>query len=286
MVAGLPEHDTAVDHFFIVMDPGIAGQFGNGVTQRHGPAERAMGGHGDQRIGHPDNARLQGNGAARQPLRIAAAIEVFVVLQHYSGDGPGEVDLFENIVAGLGVLTLFARPGGLGPTPDPVLVVLAGWLLIGWLIPLALVDLEQMWLPEPLCRWGLVCGLAVTAVVGGLQGSSSASRLVLEHLLAVALGLLGFEATTALASRLFGRPALGLGDAMLAALIGAWLGPLGLGLAVALAVISGALLGVLGRLSGRLSRHQAIPFGPFLVLGTLGLWVLGPEPFLRLLALG
>jgi leader peptidase (prepilin peptidase)/N-methyltransferase len=194
--------------------------------------------------------------------------------------------LVEWLVAGLGVLTLFARPGGLGPAPDPVLVVLAGWLLIGWLIPLALVDLEQMWLPEPLCRWGLVCGHADTALVGGLQGSASGSRLLLEHLLAVALGLLGFEATTALAFRLFGRPALGLGDAKLAAMIGAWLGPLGLGLAVAVAVISGALVGLLGRLSGRLSRHQAIPFGPFLVLGTLGLWGLGPAPFLRLLALG
>jgi leader peptidase (prepilin peptidase)/N-methyltransferase len=193
--------------------------------------------------------------------------------------------LVEWLVAGLGVLTLFATPGGLGPAPHPALVVLAGWILIGWLIPLALVDLDQLWLPEPLCRWGLVCGLVVTALLGGLQGSALASRLLLEHLLAVALGLLGFEATTALASRLFGRPALGLGDAKLAALIGAWLGPLGLGLAVVLAVFSGALVGLIGRLSGRLSRHQAIPFGPFLVLGTLGLWGLGPGLFLRLLAL-
>ena len=197
----------------------------------------------------------------------------------------GRYVLVEWLVAGLGVMTLVARPSGFGPAPDPVLVVIAGWILIGWLIPLALVDLEQMWLPEPLCRWGLLCGLAVTALLGGLQGSGSGSRLLLEHLLAVALGLLGFEATSALASRLFGRPALGLGDAKLAALIGAWLGPLGLGLAVALAVFSGAVVGLLGRLSGRLSRQQAIPFGPFLVLGALGLWWLGPAPFLRLLAL-
>lgn len=197
----------------------------------------------------------------------------------------GRYVLVEWLVAGLGVMTLVAQPGGLGPAPDPLLVVLAGWLLIGWLIPLALVDLEQLWLPEPLCRWGLLCGLVVTALVGGLQGQASGSRLLLEHLLAAALGLLGFEATSALASRLFGRPALGLGDAKLAALIGAWLGPLGLGLAVAVAVFSGAVVGLLGRLSGRLSRQQAIPFGPFLVLGALGLWWLGPAPFLRLLEL-
>lgn len=197
----------------------------------------------------------------------------------------GRYVLVEWLVAGLGVMTLVARPAAFGPAPDPLLLLLAGWLLIGWLIPLALVDLEQMWLPEPLCRWGLLCGLGVTALLGGLQGSASGSRLLLEHLLAVALGLLGFEATSALASRLFGRPALGLGDAKLAALIGAWLGPLGLGLAVAVAVSSGAVVGLLGRLSGRLSRQQAIPFGPFLVLGALGLWWLGPAPFLRLLAL-
>ncbi|MEB3361884.1 MAG: prepilin peptidase [Synechococcaceae cyanobacterium] len=197
----------------------------------------------------------------------------------------GRYVLVEWLVAGLGVMTLVARPGGFGPAPDPVLLVIAGWILIGWLIPLALVDLEQMWLPEPLCRWGLLCGLVVTALLGGLQGTASGSRLLLEHLLAVALGLLGFEATSALASRLFGRPALGLGDAKLAALIGAWLGPLGLGLAVAVAVFSGAVVGLLGRLSGRLSRQQTIPFGPFLVLGALGLWWLGPAPFLRLLAL-
>ncbi|MEB3168011.1 MAG: prepilin peptidase [Cyanobium sp.] len=194
--------------------------------------------------------------------------------------------LVEWLVAGLGMLTLVARPAGLGPAADPLLVVLAGWLLIGWLIPLVLIDLDQLWLPEPLCRWGLLCGLAVTALVGGLQGTASGSRLLLEHLLAAALGLLGFEATSWLAARLFGRPALGLGDAKLAALIGAWLGPLGLGLAVAVAVVSGALVGLLGRLSGRLSRQQAIPFGPFLGLGALCLWWLGPAPLLRLLALG
>jgi leader peptidase (prepilin peptidase)/N-methyltransferase len=194
--------------------------------------------------------------------------------------------LVEWLVAGLGVLTPLAWPGSLGPDPNPLLVLIASWVLIGWLIPLVLIDLDQLWLPEPLCRWGLLCGLGVTALVGGLQGSASGSRLLLDHLLAVALGLLGFEATSGLAARLFGRPALGLGDAKLAALIGAWLGPLGLGLAVAVAVFSGALLGLLGRLSGRLGRHQAIPFGPFLALGALCLWWLGPAPLLRLLALG
>ena len=32
------------------------------------------------------------------------------------------------------------------------------------LLPLALIDLDHLWMPEPLLRWGVVIGLAVTAV--------------------------------------------------------------------------------------------------------------------------
>ena len=59
-----------------------------------------------------------------------------------------------------------------------------------------------------------------------LYGDAAAGVLVAGHgllapFVAAALGLLGFEATSWLAARLFGRPALGLGDAKLAALIAA-----------------------------------------------------------------
>ena len=72
-----------------------------------------------------------------------------------------------------------------------------------------------------------------------------------------------------------GKPALGLGDAKLTALLGAWLGLTGMGLAVTLAVFSGAVVGLLGRLSGRLQPAQPFPFGPFLALGGLAVWLAG-----------
>ena len=84
---------------------------------------------------------------------------------------------------------------------------------------------------------------------------------------------------------LAGRPALGLGDAKLAALIGAWLGPVGLGLSVVIAILSGALVGAIGRISGRLGPYQPFPFGPFLVIGCLSVWIGGPTPWLTLLGL-
>jgi leader peptidase (prepilin peptidase)/N-methyltransferase len=186
--------------------------------------------------------------------------------------------LVELLCAGLWVAMLLARPSAMGAAPQPMLLLLAGWLLATWLLPLLLIDLDNMWLPEPLCRWGLVIGLAVTALLGLSQGLEVARALLLQHLIAVAAGLLGFEAVSALGERLIGRPALGLGDAKLAALMGAWLGPAGLGVAVVLAVFSGALVGSIGRISGRLGRHQPFPFGPFLIAGTLAVWIFG-QPF-------
>ena len=191
--------------------------------------------------------------------------------------------LVELLCAGLWVALLGASPAGIGPDPSRWLVIPAGWLLVSWLLPLVLIDLDRLWLPEPLCRWGLVLGLLATALIGFQQGEAIGRTVLLHHLLAAVLGLLGFECCSALAQRLIGRPALGLGDAKLAALLGAWLGLAGLGALVLLAVFSGALVGVIGRITGRLGRHQPFAFGPFLALGGLVVWCTGPAPWLALL---
>lgn len=191
--------------------------------------------------------------------------------------------LVELLVAALWLAMLPARPAAMGAAADPLLLLLCGWLLASWLVPLVLIDLERMWLPEPLCRWGLLLGLAATALLGFQQGVAEGRALLLDHLLAAAAGLLGFEAVSGLAEKLIGRPALGLGDAKLAALMGAWLGLAGLGLAVALAVLLGALVGGGARLLGRLRPGEPFPFGPFLAAGTLAVWMAGPVPWLQLL---
>jgi leader peptidase (prepilin peptidase)/N-methyltransferase len=166
-------------------------------------------------------------------------------------------------------------------SPAPWLLLAAGWLFLSWLVPLVLIDMDQLWLPEPLCRWGVIVGWGVTAVLGFSQGESVGRRLLLDHLIAAAVGLLAFEGLSALAKRAMGRPALGLGDAKLTALLGAWLGLVGMGLAVALAVLGGALVGGLGRITGRLGPHQPFPFGPFLAAGGAALWLGGNGWWLR-----
>jgi leader peptidase (prepilin peptidase)/N-methyltransferase len=194
--------------------------------------------------------------------------------------------LVEVLCAGLWLGVLLARPEAMGAAPNAWLLLVAGWLLVSWLLPLVLIDLDSLWLPEPLCRWGVVLGLAMTALIGFAQGIDAGRSLVLAHLIAAGLGLLGFEAVSAVAERIYGRPALGLGDAKLAALMGSWLGPAGLGVAVALAVVSGALVGGTGRLTGRLAPHQPLPFGPFLAIGAVAVWLCGHQLWIDLVGLG
>jgi len=190
--------------------------------------------------------------------------------------------LVELLTAGLWVAVTMANPTAMGPGAAPLALILAGWVLVSWLLPLVLIDLDNLWLPEPLCRFGLVLGLLFTAGLGWMQGPGVARELLGQHLLAAGLGLVGFEAVSAIAQKVMGRPALGLGDAKLAALLGAWLGLTGLGVAVALAVFAGAIIGVLGRLSGRLGRNQPLPFGPFLASGGLAVWLGGPALWIQI----
>jgi leader peptidase (prepilin peptidase)/N-methyltransferase len=191
--------------------------------------------------------------------------------------------LVELLTAGLWVGAVWATPTAMGPAADPLALRLAGWLLLSWLLPLVLIDLDHLWLPEPLCRWGVVLGLTCTAFIGFAQGDPTGRALLFQHLLATGVGLLGSEAVSALGERLLGQPALGLGDAKLTALLGAWLGLAGLGLAVLVAVVSGAFAGAVGRLSGRLAPRDPFAFGPYLALGGAGVWLLGNHIWLDLL---
>ena len=154
-------------------------------------------------------------------------------------------------------------------------LVAAGWLLASLLLPMVLIDLDHLWLPEPLCRWGLLIGLAVSAIAGYRQGPAVGGALLLDHLIAAAAGLLAMEGLSALAQRLLGKPALGLGDAKLTALLGAWLGLYAMAQAVFLAFLTGALLSSSLLLVGRLKRGQPFPFGPYLAAGGLAVWIGG-----------
>ncbi len=149
----------------------------------------------------------------------------------------------------------------------PLVAVLAGWwaatdreallvvLFAAVLVLLAVVDWEQRRLPN-------VVVLPALAAAVALSADPFAAGLV------AAAAFLVFLALHALGRRLYGPGALGMGDVKLAALVAAVVGP-----SAAAALLVGVLLAgggaAVGRLSGRVGRGAALPYGSFLAVAGL-----------------
>jgi leader peptidase (prepilin peptidase)/N-methyltransferase len=113
-------------------------------------------------------------------------------------------------------------------------------------------------------------------VLGFFVSMLGGVSVLATHLIAAVLALLLLEGLSALAERILGQPALGLGDAKLAALGGAWLGLGGIVAAMAIAIAAGAAVGGVARLTGHLGPREPFPFGPFIALGIWLVWLTGP----------
>jgi leader peptidase (prepilin peptidase)/N-methyltransferase len=147
-------------------------------------------------------------------------------------------------------------------------VLLLSLLLGGTLIALTEIDRTSFRLPDR---------LTLALVVGGLAAAAVNGNDVLWHLFSAALGLALIVLTDQIYRAVRGVAGIGLGDAKLFAASGAWLGAEGLPSVLLWACASALLVVVLGRAMGRrLDAQTAIPFGPFLALGTWIVWCLGP----------
>ena len=134
----------------------------------------------------------------------------------------------------------------------------------------------ELLLPDGLTFSGMAAGLAlqpwlpataVDAVIGMLAGA----------------GLLFLIAEAWLWLR--GEEGMGLGDAKLLAMVGAFLGWQGALLALLVGVLSGAAVGVAMLVARRRGWRSRLPFGAFLALGALVALFTGNGPLHRYLGL-
>ncbi|RMF64730.1 MAG: prepilin peptidase, partial [Cyanobacteria bacterium J069] len=105
------------------------------------------------------------------------------------------------------------------------------WVLVSWLLALALIDLDTLTLPNPLTQSGLVAGLVFQGAIGWTQGiatgqggPSGSAATLMGGIVGAAVGIWGLDLVTLLGSLALGQTAMGGGDAKLAAMMGAWLG--------------------------------------------------------------
>ena len=136
---------------------------------------------------------------------------------------------------------------------------LVGFVFCALLVALAGIDLDHYTLPDRLTLPGIALGLAAQPLVpwGGIGPALAAAAA--GGGLVVAVWGIWF-----LLRREHG---IGLGDAKMLAMIGAFLGWKGMAVAFVVATAAGAAVGLAALAAGRLGRRGKLPFGVFLALG-------------------
>ena len=163
----------------------------------------------------------------------------------------------EIAAAAIGVIALLAHP-----LPLAAVSALLGW----WLLLVALIDLEQHWLPDLLTLPLIALGLAAAWAGFGPPLVDRAAGAAIGWLV---LALIAFAYR-----RLRGREGLGGGDPKLFAAIGAWLGAWQLPFVLLGAGLAGLAAVLLMRLRGEsVEATTRLPLGTLMAVAAWPLWL-------------
>ncbi|TDT18512.1 type 4 prepilin peptidase 1 [Ilumatobacter fluminis] len=169
-------------------------------------------------------------------------------------------------VATATIFTLFGLEFG----ADAVLP--AFWILGAALVALVWIDLREFRLPREITYTAFVLGFIALTV----------AALVNDEPERIWKSLVGAGIALAIMGLIYlgSRGQMGDGDVRLAPLLGLYLGYLNLGtvpIGLFLGFLIGAVVGVVAMAVGSAGRKTALPFGPFLALGTVVAIFIGPE---------
>jgi leader peptidase (prepilin peptidase) / N-methyltransferase len=158
---------------------------------------------------------------------------------------------------------------GMALWQGPGLEAVRGASLFTILLAIAIIDARHRIIPDQLSLGGALLGLMLAAWPGGFPFTAAAAGGIVAYLLMGGVKL-GGEA-------LLGKPALGLGDIHMMAMIGAFLGIPGALLTVFLGSALGLLIGLpLAWLRGDLKAMGTyLPLGTFLAMGAAVSYLFG-----------
>ena len=134
-------------------------------------------------------------------------------------------------------------------------------ILSSALIIIAFIDLNEQIVPDVISLPGIVTGFIISFFVPYISFINSALGVVVGGGIILIIALVG--------SMIFKKEAMGGGDVKLAAMIGAFLGWRYTIISLFLGFFLGALAGIFLILSKIKSKEDMVPFGPFIVLGSL-----------------
>jgi leader peptidase (prepilin peptidase) / N-methyltransferase len=155
--------------------------------------------------------------------------------------------------------------------------LLGGVFFASACLALAAIDLEFQILPDRITLTGIAIGI--------LLSFFSKTRTPLAALLGAAVGGGGLFLIAFLYEKIAGQEGMGLGDVKMLAMIGAFLGPVGVLMTVLAASLSGSVVGIAAMALGRGDRKMRLPFGVFLAAGGVAAFFFGDPLLARYRAL-
>jgi leader peptidase (prepilin peptidase)/N-methyltransferase len=171
----------------------------------------------------------------------------------------------------------------------PSLTAAVAFIFVSAMVVIVFIDLDYMIIPNVITYPGTVIGAVLVAVNQALQmqGSPLISEPFVASLIDSFYGLLAGPGVL-LALWWFyrvvrKREGLGLGDVKLLAMIGVTFGPVGAWFTIFVGSVIGSVLGIIQVLARRIGFSQAVPFGPYLVIGFLFFLFDGPGLLARML---
>ena len=181
------------------------------------------------------------------------------------------------------VLNFYSKPTLFNNVPVEFLLIM-GCILSSIFILLSVFDYKYFWLPSLITVSGIFLGLINALVVDFFVDFNNFNCLKYSFLASIS-GYLIFKSISFLGKIIFNKPVLGNGDSKLVAMIGAWLGVKGMLITICLAFYTAGSFVICGLMLQKLDRKQKIPFGIFLSLSGLIVWLFGNQIFLKVLFL-
>ena len=166
------------------------------------------------------------------------------------------------------------------------ITTICGWIFISILLTMVILDMKYLWLPDVISKFGIIFSILLSVFFQIRFENLNTNFLIIETILATILGYLIFKTISAIGFRIYKKPAMGQGDAKLAALLGSWLGLKGLLISIWLAFFFAGIFGIIGLIFRKIKKDQKIPFGSFLSLSGLFVWYLGNNFISDLILLG
>jgi leader peptidase (prepilin peptidase)/N-methyltransferase len=142
-------------------------------------------------------------------------------------------------------------------------------ILSSALIIIAFIDLQEQIIPDIISLPGIVVGLILSFLVPYISFINSALGALIGGGIILIIAWVG--------SIIFKKEAMGGGDVKLTAMIGAFLGWRYTMISLFLGFFLGALIGIILIMTKIKKREDAIPFGPFIAMGSIITFLCGEK---------